>query len=1004
MMMENSEPKMSSYLKKVVDGCIEDISNIQSIPNAVSVLEKIQVKLENIVESIDNASVSDWTLDVSTSFYEFFKEFVKSFISMTDTLIGSGKDDELSGFSSIVDELETDYDCTHQKLTNRIFDVNDEDAVSVLWDERKEEDKKKCLKVYEELCKSVEDLRKYLKKKTEVSEESSAAVLGSMLPQTPVSGVIKKGGTTMHIPDTLVEFVYNPEMKHDLMVESAFNKFANEISTKHGNEVSTNYLPGKVRKLTIERAMLRVKIQWIRLLPCKDKEAKLKTYKTRLVEVEKALRKISSSISNVADKKKMDEEIKKIDASVTKETKRRIRNKQITESVNALITEYKEAGLVPECMELIEESFFDDDVYTEGVNMDLETLCWDTKKKVKPLMKDARKKIREENFKEAKVSLTKAKSYMEKLYTEIKKFPTEDLSSSICGFLLGSLLDFCKWTLPCLLIGSVIGGASIAIGIRGGAAYAGAMAAASVGDTAIRATKIGQCVVQIRGIINNVSDMIKRRGGIDVGLINSSFRRCIDYYGTTIYTIDTLIKRCNELEKEKKDEMKKESVRDSDIVLFDGIDEDFINECVASLESDDIYTEGVNIDLEKKKREIRKKVKPLIKDAKQNIKAERYKEAKVSLEKAKGYLDKLYKEIKSYPTEKVSATICGNFLGGLLEFCKCILPCMLVGAVIGAGTGMATAAVSGPAVAAITAPFAATIAGSVASIPVCIVQLRGIINNISDMLKRRGADIGIVNTNFRRCIDYYETTLHIVDRLIKRCDELEKEKNDDTKTESVITLSENAEFMKECATLVNEGVLDIEDYVDFVTEAKKPDDGIMDILKMLNAKGYKTKYSCTGHKKTWARDRNDDGIINGELVSSARIVFKKDYNFPDAPKHWGWKNVDGKDYLYVLPKSCSGTTEQNQKAFDAWKNKYMESLRTWVENLPDLKDSGKVIRKDNPSKEEDVSESTAFESVDFTPMNDYRSIDDMIQDELSMLAFECETGPNPMVYMDSENF
>ena len=121
MMMENSEPKMSSYLKKVVDGCIEDISNIRSIPNAVSVLEKIQVKLENIVESIDNASVSDWTLDVSTSFYEFFKEFVKSFISMTDTLIGSGKDDELSGFSSIVDELETEYDCLHQKLTSHNF-------------------------------------------------------------------------------------------------------------------------------------------------------------------------------------------------------------------------------------------------------------------------------------------------------------------------------------------------------------------------------------------------------------------------------------------------------------------------------------------------------------------------------------------------------------------------------------------------------------------------------------------------------------------------------------------------------------------------------------------------------------------------------------------------------------------------------------------------------------------------------------------------------------------
>lgn len=147
-------------------------------------------------------------------------------------------------------------------------------------------------------------------------------------------------------------------------------------------------------------------------------------------------------------------------------------------------------------------------------------------------------------------------------------------------------------------------------------------------------------------------------------------------------------------------------------------------------------------------------------------------------------------------------------------------------------------------------------------------------------------------------------------------------------------------------------LIDIDTYADMVlTEAKKPDDGIMEILAILNKKGYKTKYSCSGHKKSWKEDKNDDGIINGVLSSSARIMFKDDYNFPKPPKYWGFKVVDGKDYLYVLPVSHNAKKEDNEKAFNAWKNKYMGTLRTWVENLPDASSSEKVVTKDKKGRD-----------------------------------------------------
>ena len=147
-------------------------------------------------------------------------------------------------------------------------------------------------------------------------------------------------------------------------------------------------------------------------------------------------------------------------------------------------------------------------------------------------------------------------------------------------------------------------------------------------------------------------------------------------------------------------------------------------------------------------------------------------------------------------------------------------------------------------------------------------------------------------------------------------------------------------------------------------EARNPDEGMQPILSKLHEKGYKTKYSCAGHKDSGKKDRNDDGIVNGKLASAARIMFNGDYDFPDPPKHWGFKTVDGKDYLYVLPYSNDG---KNPNAFDEWKNKYMASLERWVDSLPSAKeDKEEVIdepKEDAKDKEKDVKESVDFDSV-----------------------------------------
>lgn len=113
------------------------------------------------------------------------------------------------------------------------------------------------------------------------------------------------------------------------------------------------------------------------------------------------------------------------------------------------------------------------------------------------------------------------------------------------------------------------------------------------------------------------------------------------------------------------------------------------------------------------------------------------------------------------------------------------------------------------------------------------------------------------------------------------------------------------------------------------------DDDIRSIVDRLNRKGYKTKYSCSGHTK--ARIKEDglrNGIYNGKLYTTARIVFDDDYKL-SPPKGWKVKTFDGKIGIYPIAPNYEYKDGVPDDAFEKWKNEYMAELKLWVNDLPD---------------------------------------------------------------------
>lgn len=147
---------------------------------------------------------------------------------------------------------------------------------------------------------------------------------------------------------------------------------------------------------------------------------------------------------------------------------------------------------------------------------------------------------------------------------------------------------------------------------------------------------------------------------------------------------------------------------------------------------------------------------------------------------------------------------------------------------------------------------------------------------------------------------------------------------------------------------------------DYIIEADDIDSDMKSILSALHAKGYGTKYSCSGHTGTRIKeDGLRDGVYHGKLYSTARIVFDKVYkNLDSAPEGWAKRELeDGKSSIYVSPKTYNPKNGSPDTAFENWKKEYMESLKKWIEELP------------SKDKEEDVKESV-IEDAELYIFND----------------------------------
>lgn len=177
------------------------------------------------------------------------------------------------------------------------------------------------------------------------------------------------------------------------------------------------------------------------------------------------------------------------------------------------------------------------------------------------------------------------------------------------------------------------------------------------------------------------------------------------------------------------------------------------------------------------------------------------------------------------------------------------------------------------------------------------------------------------------------------------------------------------------------------------TESKDMEPEIRPIVEKLNAKGYKVKYASPGHTKLRKQeDHEPDGVYYGKLYSDARVMFEDKYKFPDAPKYWHWRDVDDCSYLDISPipyDSKSGDTPD--EAFEKWKRNYMDSLKSFVDSLPN---NGKEVTE----SVDDVSDEDMVEAI-FEKMGLYDDLE--LSDEVVTESTILNSDNNLLKELDS---
>ena len=128
-----------------------------------------------------------------------------------------------------------------------------------------------------------------------------------------------------------------------------------------------------------------------------------------------------------------------------------------------------------------------------------------------------------------------------------------------------------------------------------------------------------------------------------------------------------------------------------------------------------------------------------------------------------------------------------------------------------------------------------------------------------------------------------------------------------------------------------------------VSDSNKIPDDIESAIDTLEEKGYDVKYSSAGYSNTrFDNDRNKDGVINDKLVSTARVIFSRDYSFKTTPEGWEWRVLDnGSKALYVKPFTYNDKYGSEREAFEKWRRSYLQNLRSWANDLPNVSEDKK---------------------------------------------------------------